>query len=95
MRGIEYNWNEVINKYSPDHLLDVDCIGFIAQELELIFPEFVGKWKMNDEFPDARTVDYSKVVAVLVEAIKEQQFQIKDNSDQIEELKSRINALEK
>jgi hypothetical protein len=76
MRGVKYNWNELINNYSKEFSLDTECIGFIAQELELIFPEFVSKWRMSDEIPDARNVDYSKVVAVLAEAIKEQQSQI-------------------
>jgi hypothetical protein len=87
MRGVKYNWNELINNYSKEFSLDTECIGFIAQELELIFPEFVNKWRMSDEIPDARNVDYAKVVAVLVEAIKEQQ-------SQITKLNERVTALE-
>ncbi len=89
MRGVKYNWNETINNYlNKDFPLDVDCIGFIAQELEQIFPEFVMKWKMSEEIPDARIVDYSKIVAVIVEGIKEQQ-------SEIEQLKIRIDNLER
>jgi hypothetical protein len=94
MRGVKYNWNELINNYSKEFSLDTECIGFIAQELELIFPEFVNKWRMSDEIPDARNVDYAKVVAVLVEAIKEQQVQIKEQQSQITKLNERVTALE-
>jgi uncharacterized coiled-coil protein SlyX len=49
---------------------------------------------MSDEIPDARNVDYAKVVAVLVEAIKEQQGQIKEQQSQITKLNERVTALE-
>ncbi len=46
-------------------------VGLIAQEVEEVLPEAVGK------SPDGyKTVDYEKLVPVLVEAIKEQQKQI-------------------
>ena len=62
-------------------------IGFVAQELELIVPELVSKWKLNEDCQDARAVDYPRVVVLLTEAIKEQQTQIND-------LKTRISILE-
>jgi hypothetical protein len=48
-------------------------LGFIAQEVEKIIPEIVTKDKTNEEY---RSVKYDKLVALLVEAIKEQQKQI-------------------
>ena len=56
-----------------------NCIGVIAQEVEEIYPEFVSEGEDG-----TKGVDYSKMVAVLIEAVKEQQ-------KQIEELKSIIN----
>ena len=58
-------------------------IGFVAQQVEPLFPELVR------EGPDGyKAVDYSKLVPVLVEAIKEQQ-------KQIEQLQQRVEQLEK
>jgi hypothetical protein len=52
---------------------DKNNIGFIAQELEIAFPELV---VTN---PDGtKAVKYQNTVAVLFEAIKEQQKQIND-----------------
>ena len=51
----------------------------IAQEVEEVYPEFVSEGEDG-----TKGVDYSKMVAVLIEAVKEQQ-------KQIEELKSQLN----
>lgn len=53
-------------------------IGFIAQELETVFPQLV-----NNLDNGYKSVNYLGMIAVLVEAIKEQQAQI-------EELKARL-----
>ncbi len=47
-------------------------IGFIAQDVNTVLPEVV----THDDSTDIYSIDYSKVVPVLVEAIKEQQLQI-------------------
>jgi len=56
-------------------------IGFIAQELEEIFPEFVVTG--DDGY---KAVAYDKIGPVLVEAIKEQQEQIEAQQQQIDQL---------
>jgi len=56
--------------------------GVIAQEIEKVLPEVVS----YDEGQDAKTVAYGNIVGLLIEAVKEQQ-------EQIEELKSIINTL--
>lgn len=43
-----------------------DCIGVIAQEVEEVYPQFVVEGKEG-----LKGVDYSKMVAVLIEAVKE------------------------
>jgi hypothetical protein len=58
-----------------------DNIGFIAQELEVEFPELV---VTNED--NTKAVKYQNAVAVLFEAVKEQQ-------KQIEELKELVNKL--
>jgi hypothetical protein len=57
-------------------------IGVIAQEVESVVPELVHE---ND---GTKSVAYSNMVAVLIEAIKEQQVQINELRDEIKKLKS-------
>ena len=71
LRGVSYDWKteEFPNKnFEAKHQ-----IGLIAQELELVFPELV-----NTDVEGYKSVDYSKLVAVLIEAVKEQQKEITD-----------------
>ncbi len=54
--------------------LDKDRMGFIAQELMVVFPELV----KYDEEADLFSVDYLGVIPILVEAMKEQQLKIEE-----------------
>ena len=57
-----------------------DRLGFVAQDLEKLFPEAI----KYDEDDDLYYVEYNAIIPVIVEAMKEQQAQI-------EELKSELN----
>ncbi len=57
--------------------------GFIAQELENVFPEVV-----KTESNGYKSVNYSEMIPVLVEALKEQQKQIDELKKEIALLKS-------
>ena len=61
-----------------------DKIGFIAQDVHKILPEVVS----YDETTDIYGIDYSKVVPVLVNAIKEQQKLLDSFAIEITNLKS-------
>ncbi len=50
---------------------DRSSIGVIAQELENVLPQLVAD-------TDPKSVNYSGLIAILIEAIKEQQSQIDD-----------------
>jgi hypothetical protein len=63
-------------------------IGFIAQDIEPLFPEMV---KTNDN--GFKSVDYGKMTVVLLQAVKEQQIQIEGQQKEIGELKSLVNNL--
>ncbi len=63
LRGVSYDW-------MADGKHDV---GLIAEEVGAVIPEVVS-FEGNGQ--DARSLDYSRLVAVLIEAIKEQQKQI-------------------
>ena len=54
-----------------------DCIGFIAQEMQSVFPEFVKKSKnVDSEGVPYLTVGAADLIPVLVKAIQQQQLQI-------------------
>jgi len=66
-------------------------IGIIAQDVEKIFPELV-----KTDGDGLKSVDYIKIVPVLIEAIKEQQQQIEElkaKNKEIDILKSQIEAI--
>lgn len=63
-------------------------IGFIAQELESVFPEAVHKGTVGDTNEELYTVDYASLSAAAFQAIKEQQAII-------EQLKADVEALKK
>jgi hypothetical protein len=72
MQGVKFDWKDGAhgrNNY-----------GFIAEDVDEILPNLVS----HDSEGKAQGIQYSKMTAVLLEAIKEQQIQI-------DELKSKIN----
>ncbi|MFN8208185.1 MAG: tail fiber domain-containing protein [Bacteroidales bacterium] len=89
IRGVRYDLAE--DNIQAD--VDGKYIGFIAQELEGEFPEFV----VTDE-NGYKAVAYDKMTAVLVEAVKEQEQEITQLRKENTEMKSqleRIKLLEK
>lgn len=86
MRGVYFNWNQ--KAFPTKDFTDKTELGFIAQEVENVLPEVVTK----DNTPEAyRSVKYDKVVALLVEAIKEQQKQIDSLTIQVNKLSKKRN----
>jgi hypothetical protein len=76
LRGVYFNWKEDETKEKQ--------IGLIAQEVEEFFPEAV---QLNG-VSDYKTVKYSEMVGLLINAIKEQQLMIEDLTKRIEVLES-------
>ena len=66
-------------------------IGFVAQELNDIFPEVVDYSSTFNLY----TVNYDMLIPVVVEAMKEQQAIITSQQEQIDALVKRLDALEK
>lgn len=78
LRGVEYTWNATSRKGQKD-------IGVIAQEVEKVIPEIVREKEMAlIDGGTYKTVDYEKLTAVLIEAIKELKAEV-------EELKNKCN----
>ena len=70
LRGVEFDWKE---KFEGKH-----DIGFIAQEVEEVIPELVKEVEgLNDE-ESHLVVNYTNVIPVLVEAIKELKAEIEE-----------------
>jgi|GEM_PF-1481967 len=100
VRGVEYNYDH--ESFPNLTLSDQRQIGFIAQELESVFPSMVHEKgipynvsKMADGSMSSpggsyllKTVSYTDMIPVLVEALKEQQKMIED-------LQAKVDALEK
>ena len=71
IKGVSFDWNNQAEHTGNE-------IGVIAQDIEKILPELVAT--RDDGY---KAVRYEKIVALLIEAIKDQQ-------SQIDELKSKI-----
>ena len=83
LRGVYFNWDQ--QNFPDKNFGEQDELGFIAQEVEKVVPEIVTKDKTKEAY---RSVKYDKLVALLVEAIKEQQ-------KQIDSLEQKVNLLSK
>ena len=94
LQGVRYEWNEFINSVRDGYKLNVPIIGLIAQDVEKIVPEIIELWRLSDDCQDARSIDYPRLIPVLIEAIKEQQIIIENQNQKIENLISRVSALE-
>jgi hypothetical protein len=64
--------------------------GFIAQELQKIFPDLVIEGEDKDKL---LSINYIALIPVLTKAIQEQQSQIEEQQRQIDELKKMMQAL--
>jgi hypothetical protein len=84
LRGVHFNWNTTA---FPERMFsDKRTIGFIAQEVEKVVPEIVQTENTPEQY---KSVHYDKVVALLVEAIKEQQKQINQLQKQVKILRKK------
>ena len=84
LRGVTFDWK---TKEFPERAFsDNRALGFIAQEVEQVLPELVQTEKTAEGY---KSVQYDKVVALLVEAIKEQQRQINELQRQVKSLRKK------
>ncbi|MEI6489384.1 MAG: tail fiber domain-containing protein [Bacteroidota bacterium] len=87
LQGVTYNWR--VDEFPEKGFTNASQIGFIAQDIEMIFPQMV--------FTDAKgykSVDYSRLTPVLVEALKAQQKIIDTQNKNIEDLKAEVNNIQ-
>jgi hypothetical protein len=74
LNGVTWEWNEDVDAATKE----TPKTGLIAQEVEEILPEVV-----KERADGFLALDYSKMMGLMVEAIKEQQQQIEDLKKQI------------
>lgn len=84
LRGVTFDWKT--EEFPERAFSDNRALGFIAQEVEKVLPEVVQTEKTAEGY---KSVQYDKVVALLVEAIKEQQKQIEVLQKEIKKIKKR------
>ena len=82
LQPVTYTWNDLAKELYPtkdDNL----HFGLVAQEVEKVAPEIVHQ--NNNEF---KTIDYVELIPILIQAVKEQQKQIKDLTEDLEYYKN-------
>jgi hypothetical protein len=87
MRGVSFIWNSSDVNQIPNK-----DIGFIAQEIEHVFPELVFKAR-NDENANYM-VKYNDVIAICLEAIKEQSDMLNNSLTKLERLEGLVKEKE-
>ena len=89
LRGVSYNWRK--DEFPDKNFDNKEQIGLIAQEVDKIYPQLV-----DTDALGFKSVQYSKVVALLIEALKEQQSEInslKAEVSKMSALENRVNSL--
>jgi transposase-like protein len=86
LRVVKYRWHNAVES-SPKEL------GFIAQEVEAVFPNMIST-EMNDDGIDVKSIKTSVFIPMLVKAIQEQQAIITEQANAITALEARLTALE-
>ena len=88
LEGVYFEWNDLHKEVlGRSKGMDGTQVGFIAQEVEKVVPEVISKWG-QDNVNDYLAIDYARLTAILVEAVKEQQKEI----DELKTLLTKINS---
>jgi len=73
LQGVSYEWKDTGKK----------DFGFIAEEVGKVIPEIV-EWSPDPKY--ANTMDYTRIISFLVEAVKEQQKKIDILSEKLDKI---------
>jgi hypothetical protein len=87
LQGVTFNWNK--EQFPEMNFENGTQAGLIAQDVEKFFPLLV---RTNSD--GYKAVAYDKLSVVLVEAIKEQQYQIESYKSENDNLKSQLQKLQ-
>jgi ABC-type Fe3+-citrate transport system substrate-binding protein len=73
LQGVSYNWKDTGKK----------DFGFIAEEVGKVLPDIV-EWSQDPQY--ANSMDYTRIISFLVEAVKEQQKKIDLLAEKLDKL---------
>ncbi|PCJ85563.1 MAG: hypothetical protein COA57_07405 [Flavobacteriales bacterium] len=99
LRGVSYKWKDAEELHQSDIPVSLANppansqeieLGLIAQEVEQVIPELV-----STDVDGYKAVRYSKITALLIEAIKEQEKVITQQQEELKEKGQRIDILDK
>lgn len=79
LRGVSFEWRR--EEFAEMNFPEGKRVGLIAQEVEEVIPELV-----NTDRDGYKSVEYANLVALLIEAVKEQQATITELQDRLEHL---------
>ena len=82
-QGHEAEWGNIRLEKTGKH-----DIGLIAEDVGQVVPEVV---KYEENGVDAQSVDYARLTALLIEAVKEQQKTIDELKSELDDLKAQPN----
>ncbi len=83
LQGVTYNWR--VDEFKDRNFSEKSNLGIIAQEVEKVVPEVVRT--SSDGY---KSVEYSKLVPLLIEGIKEQQKIISELSERLKIVESKL-----
>jgi len=92
INGVNFDWIENIEELGFSPKIKKNDAGLLAQEIQSVLPQAIDNAPFDYENGESRsgenylTVQYEKIVPLLVEAIKEQQAQIEAQQQQINTL---------
>ena len=87
LRPVSYDWNQTVD----ESLRGRHTLGLIAEDVHALFPDAV----TLDEEGKPASIDYSRIAALSVQAIKDLRSQNAAREAELAELKARMAALEK
>jgi len=100
IRGVEYDWIDDITSEYDFHPTKPHEVGVLAQEIQEVLPEAVSIAPFNGNYTQKSgtdheflTVDYERIVPLLIEAIKEQQQVIEDQQETINNINDKLDFL--
>jgi hypothetical protein len=80
IRGVSFIWKKPADSIDK---VETSDIGFVAQELEKVFPELVFT---KDEKTEVKKVKYYEIISLCIEAIKEQDLQLDESEKRLEQI---------
>ncbi|MBO1350453.1 MAG: tail fiber domain-containing protein [Hormoscilla sp. GUM202] len=84
LRGVTYQWKD-----GKEAVPQATHLGLVAQEVEKVFPELV-----STDSQGMKSLNYSGLIAPLIEAIKNQQEQILALTNQVQQQQTQIEQLQ-